>query len=176
MEIKLEFTVNARDIFRVLLELSKVRIFLGLAFSLFLITGLVVFFFIIDEKRILIETSPLFVAVPLLAVGGQILRLHATCRKYVLSLSPSQRLMQYVFSDEADGFEVHSGDSFGRIGWADVSKIVEQTKHFLIFLNKYDVRVIPKEALASPKELNLFRSILMAKLGSRTQLLPQAED
>jgi YcxB-like protein len=170
MELHLEFTVKARDIFRATIGLAKVRIFVGLAITLCLITGLVLFFLKIDEQRILIQTSPLFIAMPLLAVGGQVLRLHATCRKYVASLSPRQRLMQYAISENS-GIEIRSGDSFGSLGWGDVMKVVERRGYFLVYVNKYDIRVIPKRTLTDPKELNLLRGILASKIGSRAKLM-----
>jgi YcxB-like protein len=171
MEVHLEFTVKARDIFRATIGLAKFRIFVGLAVTLCLITGLVLFFLKIDEQRILIQTSPLFIAMPLLAVGGQLLRLHATCRKYVASLSPAQRLMHYVISEEA-GIEIRSGDSCGLLGWGDVMRIVERPRYFLVYVNKYDVRFVPKTTLSDPNSLTLLRETFRSKLGLRAKLLP----
>jgi hypothetical protein len=170
MEVHLEYTVNARDIFRATIGLAKVRLVAGLAVSLCLIIAVALFFVTIDEEKIMIQTSPLFIAMPLLAVGGQVLRLHATCRKYVASMSPRQRLMQYVISEKA-GIEIRSGDSFGCLSWGDIMKVVERPGHFLVYVNKYDIRVISKGTLTDPKELNLLRRILASKLGSRTKLL-----
>jgi hypothetical protein len=170
MEVQLEFTIRARDIFRATIGLAKVRILVGLTVTLCLITGLVLFFVTIDERKILIQTSPLFIAMPLLAVGGQVLRVHATCRKYVGSLSPAQRLMQYVISEKA-GIELCSGDSSGLLGWGDVMKVVERPRHFLVYVNKYDVRLIPKRALTDPKALDRLRAIFTSKLDARTKLL-----
>lgn len=67
--IHVDFSITTRDLFRANLALSKFRLILGLGFSLLLISGLVVFFLMIDEQLILLETSPLFVGVPLL--GGR---------------------------------------------------------------------------------------------------------
>ncbi|HEX3142604.1 MAG TPA: hypothetical protein VHQ64_01445, partial [Pyrinomonadaceae bacterium] len=82
-EVRFEYTTNAGDLFRASVGLAQFRILLGLSFSLTLIGGLVTFFLAIDEKQILLQTSPLFIGIPLLAVGGQLLRLHAASRKYV---------------------------------------------------------------------------------------------
>jgi hypothetical protein len=171
LEIRLEYTVNAKDMFRASLGLSKFRILLGLGFSLSLIAGLVVFFLTIDEKEILLSTSPLFFGMPLLAVGGQVLRLHAVSRKYVASLSPSQRQHRFVFSDMADGIDVAFGDSTGHISWNDIQKIVEKPRNFLVFLNKYDVRLIPKVGLHDTGQLETLRTIMKVKLGPRARLL-----
>ena len=170
MEVHLEFTVNARDIFRATIGLAKVRLCVGLAVVLCLIGGLVVFFLTIDEQRILIQTSPLFIALPLVGFGGQVLRMHATCRKHVASLSPAQRLMHYVISEKA-GIEIRSGESWGLLGWGDVMKVVERPRHFLIYVNKYDVRFVPKTTLADVAALNFLRDIFRNKLGARAKLL-----
>lgn len=167
--IQIDFSIDARELFRAAIDLAKLRLLLGLGFSLMLVSGLVIFFLMIDEKKILLQTSPLFVGLPLVAVGGQVLRMHATCRRYVSSLSMSQRRMQYVFSDAADGYDLISGDSSARISWNDVLKVVEKKRYFLIFLNKFDVRLIPKAAI-QPAQNAVLRQILIGKLGARADL------
>jgi YcxB-like protein len=168
--IQIDFLVDARDLFRASIDVAKHRLLLGLGFSLALVTGLVIFFVIIDEKVILLQTSPLFIGLPLVAIGGQVLRMHAVCRKYVSSLSPSQRRMHYRFSDDAENYEVASGESTGRVSWNDVLKVVERPGYFLIFLNKFDVRLIPKKAIQPAEQAARLRRILVAKLGVRAKL------
>ena len=168
--IQIDFLVDARDLFRANIDLAKLRLLLGLGLVLALVTGLVIFFVIIDEKVTLIQTSPLFIGLPLVAIGGQVLRIHAVCRKYVSSLSSSQRRMRYQFSDDADNYEVASGDSTACISWNDVLKVVERPGYFLIFLNKFDVRLIPKEAIQPAEQAARLRRILIAKLGVRAKL------
>ena len=169
--VQIDFSVDAGDLFRANLDLAKVRLFLGLGFSLTLVTGLIIMFLIIDEKVILVQTSPLFIGVSLVAVGGQLLRMHATCRKYVSSLPSSQRRMHYLFYEDADGYNVASGDSTGYISWNDVLKVVERQKYFLIFLNKFDINLIPKKAIQPLEQAVLLRKILAAKLGVRAKLI-----
>lgn len=171
MELRIQYTIDARDLFRVALAQAKFRILLGLGFALTLISGLVAFFLTIDEGQVLLQTSPLFIGIPLLAVGGQVLRLHATSRKYVSNLSPSQRQTRFLFLDNADGIDIAFGESTSRISWSDVQKITEKQTNFLVFLNKYDVFVIPKIAVHDLDELQTLRTILAIKLGSRAQLL-----
>src|ERR1700737_1309606 len=89
--INIDFSAARGDFFCASINLAKTRFFLGLGFCLALVAGLVIFFLIIDEKVILVQTSPLFIGMPLAAVGGQVLRMHAVCRKYVSSLSSLQR-------------------------------------------------------------------------------------
>jgi hypothetical protein len=171
MEVRLAYRTEARDLFRASIGVAKFRILLGLAVSSVLIAGLVMFFVAIDEKRILLQTSPLFIGMPLLALGGQVLRLHAMTRKYVSSLSSSQRRKWFRFSDVADGVDMGFGDSTAHIAWNDIRKITEQRRNFLVFMDKYDIRLIPKAAVQDVDQLQALRAILRAKLGSRAQLL-----
>jgi hypothetical protein len=169
--IDLEFIVEPADLFRASLRLAKTRIIVGLAVSLALVFGLVTFFLIIDEQKILLQTSPLFVGLPLLAVGGQVLRLHASCRQYVHSLSASQRRVRYSFSDQADGFRVASGESFSQISWNEVRKAVEDPKRFMLSQTKFDIHLVPKSAFRDANAIRLFRQILLTKLANRAHLL-----
>ena len=171
MEVRLEYTLNARDIFRASIGLAKYRILLGLGFSLSLVAGLIILFATIDEVPILLKTSPLFIGIPLLAVGGQVLRLHAASRKYVASLPAPQRQNRLIVSDMNNGLDVISGESSGHISWNDIQKVTEKRDAFLVYLNKYDIRLIPKVAFHDVNQLETLRSIFTAKLDSRAQLL-----
>jgi hypothetical protein len=169
--IHVDFSITTRDLFRANLALSKVRLILGLGFSLCLISGLVIFFLMIDEHLILLETSPVFVGLPLLAVGGQVLRLHALCRKYVARLAESQRRMQYMFSLHGDGYDVASGESFSHISWKDVLKIVERPASFQIFLSEYACQILPKRGFHQTSDIEALRAILRSSIGVRAKLL-----
>ncbi|HMJ24555.1 MAG TPA: YcxB family protein [Pyrinomonadaceae bacterium] len=166
-----DFSIETRDLFRANIFLARFRLLLGLGLSLCLISGLVLIFVAIDEKTILWETSPLFVAMPLLAVGGQVLRLHATCRQYIGGLTEAQRRMQYMFYDRGDGFDVSSGESFGHISWRDVLRVVEQRDSFQIYLSKYDVRIIPKRGFHQPSDIPRLRAMLSSSPGAKAELL-----
>ena len=170
-EVRLEYTLNARDVFRASMGLAKFRILLGLGISLTLIAGFIIFFLMLDEGKVLLQTSPLFIGIPIIAVGGQLLRMHAASRKYVAALSTSQRQNRLIFSDMTDGFETASGESTGHISWNDIQKIKERQDAFLVFLNKYEVRLIPKTAFDNVSQLQTLRHILTTKLGSRANVL-----
>lgn len=171
MEVRLEYTLNARDIFRASIGLAKYRILLGLGFSLSLVAGLIILFAMIDEVPILLKTAPLFIGIPLLAVGGQVLRLHAASRKYIASLPAPQRLNRLILSDMNNGLDVVSGESTSHISWNDIQRVTEKRDVFLVYLNKYDIRLIPKVAFRDVAQLEALRSILTAKLDSRARLL-----
>ncbi len=169
--VRLDFSIESRDLFRASLSLAKIRLLIGLAISAGLISGLVYFFILIDEKVILLKTSPLFVALPLMAVGGQVLRMHATCRKYVRSLSGEQRRLRFTFCSGSDGYDLRSGESFSHISWKDVLKIVEQPASVLIFLSRYDLQIIPKRGFNDASDLLTLRQILLSSAGRKAKLL-----
>lgn len=176
MQVAVDFRIETRDLFRVNLGLTRLRIFLGAAISLLMISALVIFFLMLDEEKVLLQTSPLFIGFPLLAVGGQILRLHAVCRKYVRSLSESQRTVRYVFDDLADGMEITSGKSSSHIAWSDVWKVVEKSKYFLIFVTKFEMISIPKAAFASSQQVKDLRHVLTAVLAAPRHLVVLKSD
>jgi len=167
MAIQVDFEVNRRDLFRANLDLAKWRLLLGLAVAAVPIVGLSYFFILIDEKTILLQLSPLFIGLPLASVGGQILRLHAFCRKFVAGLPDSQRRVQYLFQAEADGYDLTYGHSSSHVAWQDVLKAAEKPDYFVVWLNRYEAGIIPKRGFHRPAEIPEFRSILSAKLGPK---------
>lgn len=170
-KFEFNFVIESSDLFPVNLKLSRIRIILGLAVSLTLVGALVWFFLILGETKILLQTSPLFVGMPLLAVGGQILRLHAFCRKYVRGLPANQRRMRYCFSSADNSFQVTSGESVSNISWNDVMKVTEDRKRFLFFYNKFEVSIIPKRAFTQPDSIARLRQLALTKLGERASVL-----
>jgi len=171
--VYVDFEINRRVMFRVNVELAKWRILIGLLVAAVPIVGLSYFFILIDEGKIFLQLSPLFVAMPLAAVGGQVLRLHAACRKYVSSLPESQRRVQYLFQAETDGYDLTYGESFTHVAWKDVLKAVEKPGYFVIYLSRFEIRFVPKGGFHLPADIPVLRSILWAKLGTRARLLNQ---
>lgn len=164
-----EFDLDHRILFRAGVDLAKRRLVVALLLIAVLIGGLIYFFTLIGEQRVLWQTSPLFIALPLVAVGGQILRLRAATKKYVSSLAPSKRTIQYMFQSNTDGYDIISGESSGHIAWADMLKVTERPSYFLLHLNRFEVNVIPTSAFA-PAEVRSFRAIVRSKLGERAEL------
>lgn len=73
------------------------------------------FFILIGEQKILWQLSPLFFVVPIVAIVGQFLRVHASYRKYIRDLSDSERNIHYMFHQNGDGFDLSRRDRFMRI-------------------------------------------------------------
>ncbi|HEY0431207.1 MAG TPA: YcxB family protein [Pyrinomonadaceae bacterium] len=171
--IHVDYEINRRDLFRVNLDLDKWRLVIGLVVSAIPVVAGAYFFMLIDEKKMLLQLSPLLAGAPFVAVGGQVLRLHALCRKFVSSLPESQRRVQYFFQPETDGFDVTQGESFGHVAWTDVSKAIEKPAYFVLYRNRFDATIIPKDGFHSRAEVPTLRDVLRAKLGQRAELLNQ---
>jgi YcxB-like protein len=169
--IHIDFTLEQRDLFRVNLELIKVRLLIAGGFAMVAMIGLMWFFYLIDEMFIYLQLTPLFLSLPIIAVGGQILRLHAICRRFVQSQPESQRRVQYLFQESADGYDVTWGGSFSHIHWQDLMLVVEKKQHFLFYFNKMDIRVLPKAGFHQPSDIPLFRQVVGLQIGTRAKLL-----
>jgi hypothetical protein len=171
--IHVDYEINRRDLFRVNLALDKWRLVIGLIVSALPVIAGAYFFMLIDETEMLIQLSPLLAGAPFVAVGGQVLRLHAVCRKFVSAMPESQRRVQYFFQPETDGYDVASGESFGHVAWDDVLKAIEKPAYFVLYQNRFQANIIPKEGFHSRAEVPTLRGVLRAKLGQRAELLNQ---
>lgn len=167
--VLVDFEIDRRDLFRANMGLAKWRLLIGVIVVLTLFLPLAYFFIIIGEQTILLQTSPLFIGLPLVALGGQVLRLHANSRKYVSALSASQRQLQYMFQSSSDGYDSSSGGSFGHIAWKDVMKVVEKSGSFLIYLNRFEVGILPKRGF-QPADIPVFRDIVRHKPGGQAKV------
>jgi hypothetical protein len=87
--VHVDFELTHGELFRVNLDLVKWRLIVGILVAAILIVGLSSFFILIDEVRILLQLSPLIIGAPVVAVGAQVLRLYAVCRKFVSTLPAS---------------------------------------------------------------------------------------
>jgi len=167
--IHVDFTMTHRDLFRASLELAKVRLIIGGAIVLLFIVLLVWFFWLIDQSLILLQVSPLLIGVPLLGLGGQLLRLHATQRKLFKNLSGSERRVQYHLEEDGDGYDVHYGDNFSHLVWRDLTKVVEKRKYFVFYVNGARTLVL-KNGFHQSSDIALFRQILTTQLGKKAKL------
>lgn len=168
--VQVDFEIDRRDLFKANLDLAKWRILIGIVVAVILAVGLTYFFILIDEKKILLQLSPLFIGVPVVAVGGQVLRLHASCRKFVAGLPVSQRRFRYMFQAEADGYDLNCGESSSHVAWQDVLKVIEKPSYFLIYPNRFEARLLPMRGFHQPSDIPILRDILLSKLGPRAKL------
>jgi hypothetical protein len=54
-------------------------------------------------------------------------------------------------------------ESFGHTAWKDVMKVVEKSRYFLIYLNRFEVGILPKRGF-QPADIPVFREIARSKL------------
>ncbi len=167
--VVVNFEIDHRDLFRAHLELAKWRFLLGIIVIAVLSCGVIYFFLQIGEREILWETSPLFIDLPLVALGGQILRLHASARKYVAALPESQRQAQLRFDSRSDGYDLTRGASSSHVAWKDILSISEKPSYFLIRQNRFEAGILPKRAFR-PSDIPTFRNIVQSRLGVRAQV------
>jgi hypothetical protein len=165
--VHIHFNLERGDLFPASIQMVKSRLLIGIGILVLFTAGVVYFFVLIDELGLLLQLSPLFIGLPIMGVAGQILRVHATCRKYFSSLSEPQRRISYMFSSNTDGYDLQYGDSFSHIAWTDVSRVVEQSLFFLIYFNRYDARIIPKRGFQEDSDILRFKSIVRSKLGNK---------
>jgi hypothetical protein len=168
--VHIDFCLERRDLFQASVRMAKRRLLIGIGIVALFSAGLIYFFVLIGELGILLQLSPLFIGLPVMGVVGQVLRVHAICRKYFASLSESQRRIHYMFTDNADGYDLQHGDSFSHIAWTDVSKVVELPIHFLIYFTPYTAYVIPKRGFHQDSDIPRFKSIVRSKLGNSAML------
>lgn len=160
--LQIDTTVELKDYFHVYFDSSKIHLIIGLVVILILFGTIAYFFILIGEQKILLQLLPLFLGLPLVALVGQLLRVHASYRKYIKKLSNEEKQIHYIFKEDSDGFDLLRGASFAHFGWSDVRKIIERPGYFNFVLNDYQSVVIPKRFLGDESELWLMRSILDA--------------
>ena len=108
---------------------------------------------------------------PIVAIVGQFLRIHASYRKYIRDLPESQRNIHYIFHEAGDGFDIVRGKNFSHIAWDNVRKIIERPRYFHFVLNEYESIIIPKRFLLHGSDEQVMREILVSSVGPKVKLL-----
>jgi hypothetical protein len=173
--LHLHVTLELKDYFRYYLDTIKVKILIAAIIYAVVTTGFIYFFTLIGEQETLLKTSPLFLGFPAVAIVGQLLRVHASYRKYLTSLSDSEKNAHLIFREPGSGYDVVWGDNFSHVAWGSVRSVVEKTRYFQFCFNKYDSYIIPKRFFHSESEQELLREILRSHLGSRAKLFESNE-
>jgi hypothetical protein len=148
---------------------AKTKLIIACVAVALVIAGFTCFFVLIDEREILWQLWPLFFGLPIVAIAGQFLRVHAAYRKYIKELSDSEKNILYLFHEDGDGFDVVSGKNFGHIAWENVRKVIERPRYWRFVLNEYDAIIIPKRFL-SPRCEERMKKIIVSRVGNRAKL------
>ncbi len=158
--LQIDTTVELKDYFLVYFDSAKIQLIIGLAVILLLFGAIAYFFVLIGEQKILLQLVPLFLGLPLVALVGQLLRVHASYRKYIKKLSIEERQVHYIFKEDGDGFDMVRGASFAHFAWSDIRRIIERPGYFNFTLNDYQSVIIPKRFLRDESERQLIDAIL----------------
>jgi YcxB-like protein len=128
------------------------------------------FFILIDEQKILWQLSPLFFGMPIVAIVGQFLRIHASYRKHIANLSESEKKLHYMFPENGDGIEIVNGKNFSHVAWESVRGVRERPRYFRLALNGSESIIIPKRFFSQSSDAKLLREILRFHFGSKAKL------
>lgn len=168
--LQVDATIELKDYFHAYFDQAKAKLIIACLIVASVVAGFTYFFILIGEQKILGQLSPLFFGLPIVAVVGQFLRVHASYRKYIKDLSDSERNIHYLFRDDGDGFDILCGKSFSHIAWENVAKVIERPRYFRFDLNKYDSIIIPKRFLHGSDE-EMMKAILVSQAGPKAKLL-----
>jgi len=169
--VQINVTIELGDYFRAYLDASKTRLAVAAGIVVCFIAALTYFFVLIGEQHILLQLSPLFIALPLVAIAGQILRWHASYRKLLADLSDSEKNILYIFHERGDGFDMVEGKNSAHLSWETVRAVVERSRYFRFVLNRYQSLIISKKFLRTESDARLMREIIRSHLGARARLL-----
>ena len=173
--LHLHVNLELKDYFQYYLGTIKVKILIAAVIYVLVTTGFIYFFTLIGEQDTLFKTSPLFLGFPAVAIVGQLLRAHASYRKYLASLSESEKNVHLTFRVPGSGYDVVWGDNFSHVAWNSVRSVVEKTRYFQFCFNKYESYIIPKRFFHNESEQELLREIVRSQLGGKAKIFESNE-
>jgi hypothetical protein len=115
--VQVDATIELSDYFHAYFDAAKTKLIIACLIVAIVIAAFAYFFILIGEGKILWQLSPLFFGLPIVAVAGQFLRVHASYRKYLRDLSDSEKHIHYIFHEQGDGFDIVRGKSFNHVAW-----------------------------------------------------------
>ena len=169
--LQVDVPIELKDYFRLYFDVAKTKLIIACLIVASVIAGFTYFFVLIGEQKILWQLSPLFFGMPIVAIAGQFLRVHASYRKYIRDLSDSERNIHYIFHENGDGFDIVCGKSFSHVAWENVRKVIERPQYFHFVLNKYDSMIIPKRFFFHGSDEAVMKEIMVSKVGEKAKIL-----
>ena len=169
--LQVDATIELKDYFHAYFDAAKTKLIIACLIVAVVVAGFTYFFILIGEQKILWQLSPLFFGLPIVAIVGQFLRIHASYRKYLADLSESEKNFHYIFREGGDGFEIVRGKNFGHVAWESVRRVMERPRYFRFVLNKYESLIIPKRFLLHGSDEKVMRQIIVSHLGNKAKLL-----
>jgi len=169
--LQVDATIELKGYFHAYYDAAKTKLIIACLIVALVIAAFTYFFILIGEQKILWQLSPLFFGLPVVAIAGQFLRVHASYRKYLRDLSDSEKTILYIFHENGDGFDIVRGKNFGHIAWESVRKVVERPRYFHFALNKYESIKIPKRFFLHGSDEEVMKEIIVSKAGHKAKLL-----
>jgi hypothetical protein len=169
--VQIDATIELKDYFHAYFDEAKTKLAIACLIVVIVIGAFSYFFILIGEQKILLQLSPLFFGLPIVAIAGQFLRIHASYRKYLADLSESDKNVHYIFRQDGDGFDIVHGKNFSHVAWESVRKVMERPRYFRFVLNKYESLIIPKRFVGHGSDEQVMKQIIVSHLGSQAKLL-----
>jgi hypothetical protein len=94
--------------------------------------------------------------------------LFASSRAAYRRLSPAQRSVRYLFTDDA--IETVTGVASSTISWVAIQKVVETSAAFYVSPQKNIYQIVPKRAFKDSADLERFRELTKSKLGKKASV------
>ena len=169
--IQVDTTIELKDYFHAYFDTAKTKLIIACLIVASVIAGFTYFFILIGEQKILLQLSPLFFGMPIVAIVGQFLRVHASYRKYIRDLSESEKNIHYIFHENGDGFDIVCGKSFSHVAWENVRKVIERPRYFQFVLSQYESILIPKRFLLNDSDEQALKEMIASQVGHKAKLL-----
>ena len=169
--LHVDASIALSDYFHAYLDVVKIKVIVACLIVAAVIVSLGYFFILIGEQTILLQLSPLFFGLPIVGIVGQILRIHASYRKYLRDLSQSEKEVHYIFREHSDGFDIVSGKNFAHVAWESVRRVIERRRYFRFVLGGRESLIIPKTFVEDSAEHELMREIIVSQVRGRARLL-----
>src|SRR5678816_585114 len=97
--LQIDATIELKDYFHAYFDAAKTKLIIACLIVAVVVVAFTYFFILIGEQKILWQLSPLFFGLPIVAIVGQFLRIHASYRKYLADLSESEKNVHYIFRE-----------------------------------------------------------------------------
>ena len=169
--VQVDATVALGDYFHAYMDAVKIKLFAACLIVAVVIACFSYFFILIGEQTILLQLSPFLFGFPIVVIVGQLLRVHASYRKYLRDLSESEKEVHYIFREHGDGFDIVRGKNFAHVAWESVRRVVERPRYFRFVLGGPESLIIPKTLMKDRADQELMREIIVSQVGNRARML-----
>ena len=171
--LQVEGSIELKDYFQAQVDEARTKLLVACVIVVTVIAAFAYFFILIGEGRLLLELSPLFFGLPIIAILGQYLRMHAEYRKYLSDLSESEKTIRYVFPENTDGFDLVWGKNSSHVAWESVRGVVERPKYYRFLLGYHNSLIFPKRFFRHEQDQKILREIISLHLGKKAKLVSE---